>query len=313
METAPIPATRFVTMPSPLRVHVLGRSGSGKTTTIVYLTEHLTRLGFRVGVVKHVHKEGFTFDAKGKNTWRHAEAGACIVIGVAPNELATFKRTENETAFEHLFDAFQRETLDIVLVEGFSRALSTEHSYKIVTAKNTRELRQVLARNKPPILAITGLIASSRASKKFRNKPAPILDITKNGSTLTAIIRRLLRPKELEETYHKTSAKHGGSCIGLAIGVRAAYLASNILGNLSSKDKITIGSKNCLAEAFKMVYPKAHTALQRKKNNQITIRTPASRLQINLAPKKKFGSGAQALAVPDKELFESITLTQHTG
>jgi molybdopterin-guanine dinucleotide biosynthesis protein MobB len=312
MKIASIPATRFIMMSRPLRVHVVGRSGSGKTTTIAYLTEHLTRLGFRVGVVKHVHQEGFTFDTKGKNTWRHAEAGACIVIGVAPNELATFKRTENETPFEQLFDAFQRENLDIVLVEGFSHALSTKHSYKIVTAKTAKELRQVLAKNGPPILAITGLIASSRVSKKLRKRSTPILDITKNGSTLTSIIRRLLRPKELEETYHKTSAKHGGTCVGLAIGVRAAYLASNILGNLGPKDKIKIGSKNCVAEAFRMVYPKAHTALQRKKDNQITIRSRGSQLRINLAPKTKFRNGTQALAVPDKELFESINLTQHT-
>jgi len=295
-------------MSRPLRVHVIGRSGSGKTTTIVYLTEHLTGLGFRVGVVKHVHQEGFTFDAKGKNTWRHAEAGACIVIGVAPNELATFKRTENETPFEHLIDAFQRENLDIVLVEGFSRAPSTKHSYKIVAAKNTKELREVLASNKPPILAITGPIASSRVSRGRRNKPAPFLDLPNNGPTLTSIIRRLLRPKELEETYHKSSAKHGGSCVGLAIGVRATYLASNILGNLGSKDKITIGTKNCMAEAFKMVYPKAHTTLKRERDNQITIRSPGSQLQINLAPKRKFRSSAQALAVPDEELFESINL-----
>jgi molybdopterin-guanine dinucleotide biosynthesis protein B len=286
----------------------VGRKGSGKTTTIEYLTEHLTRLGFRVGVVKHVHTEGFTFDAKGKNTWRHAEAGACIVIGVAPNELATFKRTANETPFEHLFDIFQRENLDVVLVEGFSQAPSMKHSYKIVTAKNTKELRQVLARNQPPILAITGLVASSAVSKRFRNRPVPFLDVTKNGSTLTSIIRRLLRPKELEQTYHKTSAKHGGSCVGLAIGVRAAYLASNILGNLSSKDKITIGSKSCIAEAFRMVYPKAHTAVLRKKNNQITIRSPSSELEIG---PKKFRSGVQALSAPDEKLFESTNLSQH--
>jgi hypothetical protein len=180
-----------------------------------------------------------------------------------------------------------------------------------VTAKNTKELRQVLARNRPPILAITGPIASSRVSKRFRDKPAPFLDIAKNGSTLTSIVRRLLRPKELEETYHEASAKHGGSCVGLAIGVRAAYLASNILGNLGSKDKIAIGGKNCMAEAFRMVYPKAQMALQPKKNNQITIRSPGSKLQINLAPKRKFRNGAQALAVPDKELFESINFIQH--
>jgi molybdopterin-guanine dinucleotide biosynthesis protein MobB len=298
-------------MSTPLRIHVVGRSGSGKTTTIVYLTEHLTRLGFRVGVVKHVHKEGFTFDAKGKNTWRHAEAGASIVIGVAPNELATFKRTEKETPFERLFDSFQRENLDIVLVEGFSKAISTKNSYKIVTAKNTKELREVLAWNGPPLIAITGLVASSRISKKLRDKPAPFLDITKDGSTLISIIRRLVRPKELEEMYHLASVKHGGSCIGLAIGVRAAYLASNILGNLGSEDKIAIGGKNCMAEAFRMVYPKAQTALQPKKSNHITIRSPSLRLQISLAPKKKFRSGARALAVPDKELFESINLIQH--
>jgi molybdopterin-guanine dinucleotide biosynthesis protein B len=296
-------------MARPIRVHVVGPSGSGKTTTIEYLTRHLTRLGFRVGVVKHVHAKGFTFDTKGKNTWRHAEAGAWIVIGVAPNELATFKRTENETPFEHLSDTFQRENLDVILVEGFSQAPSTKHSYKIVTAKNAKELRQVLARNRPPILAVTGLIASSRGSKKFRNKPAPLLNIKENGQTLTSTVRRLLRPKELEEAYHKTSAKHGGSCVGLAIGVRAAYLASNILGSLGSKDKITVESKNCVAEAFRILYPKAHTAVQRKKN-QITIRSPSSKLQINLAPKAKFRSGVQALAAPDKKLFDSINLIQ---
>jgi molybdopterin-guanine dinucleotide biosynthesis protein MobB len=306
-EILPIPATRPVRMSEPLIVHVVGRSGSGKTTTIEYLTKHLRRLGFRVGVVKHVHAEGFTFDARGKNTWRHAEAGACIVIGVAPNELVTFKRTENETPFEHLLDTFQRENLDLVLVEGFSRAPSTKHSYKIVTAKNMKELKQVLAWNRPPILAITGAIASSRAHLRFRKKLPPFLDIRKNGSTLTSIIRRLLRPKELEETYRKSSAKHGGSCVGLAIGVRAAYLASNILGNLGSKDKIAIGSKNCIAEAFRIIYPKAHTSLQRK-NDQITIRSASSKLQINLAPKRNFRSGEQALAVPDTELFGSINL-----
>jgi molybdopterin-guanine dinucleotide biosynthesis protein MobB len=296
-------------MPKPLRVHVVGRSGSGKTTTIAYLTEHLTRLGFRVGVVKHIHEEGFTFDVKGKNTWRHAEAGACIVIGVAPSELATFKRTENETRFEQLFDMFERENLDLVLVEGLSQAPPTKGSYKIVAAKNTNELRQVLGKNRSPILAITGPVATFSVNKTFHNKPAPFLDIANNGPTLTSIVRRLLRPKELEETYHKASVKHGGSCVGLAIGVRAAYLASNILGNLDSKDRITVGTKNCMAEAFRMAYPKACTALQRKKNNQITILTPDSRLRINLAPKGKFRNGAQALAAPDKELFESINLT----
>ena len=249
-------------------------------------------------------------NTRGKNTWKHAEAGARIVIGVAPNELAIFKRTSGETPFEHLFETFRRENLDLILVEGFSRAPSTKNSYKIVTAKNSKELRQVLARNRHLLLAITGPVTCSRVSRSFRNRPAPFLDIMKNGSTLTSIIRRLLRPKELEDTYHKASVKHGGSCIGLAIGVRAAYLASNILGNLDSKDTVTVGSKNCMAEAFRILYPKTHVALQPRKNNQITIRSPSSKLQINLAPKRKFRTGAQVLAVPETELIESVNLSR---
>jgi len=297
-------------MPVPLRVHVVGRSGSGKTTTILYLTEHLTRLGFRVGVVKHVHEEGFTFDTKGKNTWRHAEAGARIVVGVAPNELAIFKRTLSETPFELLLDTLQQEHLDLVLVEGFSQAPSTKHSYKIVTAKNARDLKQILARNKAPILAITGPFASSKGSKIARNKAAPILDLTTKGPSLTSIIRKLLRPKELQEIYHDGCIRHGGSCVGLAIGVRATFLASNILGNLGTQHKITVGTRNCMAEAFRMVYPKARTTLQQKKNNQITMRSPTSKLRIELTPKRKYRNGGQALRAPDSELFQSINFTQ---
>ena len=298
-------------MAMPLRVHVVGRSGSGKTTTIAYLTEHLTRLGFRVGVVKHVHQEGFTFDTKGKNTWRHAESGARIVIGVAPNELAMFKRTSSETPFEYLFDIFRRENLDLVLVEGFSRAPSTRNSYKIVTARNTRELRQVLARNRPPILAITGPVASSTTTRTFRNKPAaPFLDLAEEGPSLTSIIRKLLRPKELDEIFRASSMKHGGSCVGLAVGVRATFLASNILGNLGSQDRVIVGARNCLAEAFRMVYPKAHTVLRREKNDQITVQSRNLNLQVKLASKKKYRDGTQALRAPDRELFESVNLTQ---
>jgi molybdopterin-guanine dinucleotide biosynthesis protein MobB len=300
-------------MPSmPLTVHVIGRSGSGKTTTIEYLTTHLTRLGVRVGVVKHVHKEGFTFDAVGKNTWRHARAGASIVIGVAPNELATFKRTANETTFEHMFEILRRENLDLVLVEGFSRATSTSRSYKIVTAKNTNELGQTLAMNKRPILAISGPVASARPNRRARNKSVPFLDIRKDGPTLTAIIRKLLRPRELKQMYRTASAKHGGACIGLAIGVRAAYLASNVLGNLEPKDKVTYGTKKCVAEAFNALFPIARAVPHRERNDQITITTNKSKLLIKLAPKKPFPNAARVFKSADEILFDDIKLTQNT-
>src|SRR3990172_11152857 len=108
---------------TPLIVSVVGTSGSGKTTTIEHLIASLTRLGFRVGVAKHIHREGFTMDTKGKDTWRHARAGASVVVGVSPNEFAIIKRTPSESEFKNVAEALRAQELDLALLEGFSTAL----------------------------------------------------------------------------------------------------------------------------------------------------------------------------------------------
>jgi hypothetical protein len=227
------------------------------------------------------------------------------VIGVAPNELATFKRTEIETPFEDLFDAFHRENLDIVLVEGFSHDFSTKRFHKIVTAKNTRELRQVLAGYRPPILAITGRVAAFKHRATFRDRPAPILDMQADGSSLVAIVRELLRPNELRELYRKAALKHGSECVGLAIGIRAAYLASNILGTLEATPKLTYGTKKCVAEAFSTVFPKVHPVAG-ERDDTIRIENSGSKVMIQLAPKRLFRTPAEALRSPDDVIFDSI-------
>jgi len=61
-------AKRLLNKKSPLLISVVGGSGSGKTTTIEYLTKHLAGLGLKIGVAKHIHREGFTIDTKGKGT-----------------------------------------------------------------------------------------------------------------------------------------------------------------------------------------------------------------------------------------------------
>lgn len=294
----------------PLVIFVVGRSGSGKTTTIEYLTGQLTRLSFRVGVVKHVHQAGFSFDTEGKNTWRHAQAGARIVIGVAPGELAIFKRPGFETPFEDLFDLFEREKLDLVLVEGFSKAPSTKHCYRIVTAKNTKQLRQALARTRPPILAITGRVAATKSRATSQDRPAPTLDMQTDGNRLVAIVRKLLRPNELRELYRKAAVKHGSECIGLAIGIRAAYLASNILGSLEAGPKLSYGTKKCVAEAFRTIFPEVRPVAI-EQDDTIRIENSRSKVLIQLAPKRAFGSSAEALRCSTNAIFKSISFERN--
>lgn len=185
----------------PLTIHVIGRSGSGKTTTIEYLTSHITSLGLKVGVIKHVHHEGFSFDVEGKDTWRHARAGASIVVGVAPHELAVFKSAEKKTTIHAAYDFLRSEKLDLILVEGFSSAPMAKRSPKILTARNIRELTEILKINKPPIIAITGPIAASKDVTKIRKPPAPILDIHGDDCTLLTIVRKMIKPRTTSRRY----------------------------------------------------------------------------------------------------------------
>lgn len=294
---------------TPLLISFVGTSGSGKTTAIEYLTAHLTRLGFKVGVAKHIHMEGFTIDTQGKDTWRHARAGARIVIGVSPNELAIIHKTTKEVGFQVVAESLRQQNLDVALLEGFSSALAGERIYKIVAAKNLRDLKYTLTKTTPPILAITGSV--SRISRNDSRSSAPLVDVKSEGPLLTSNVRRLLQPRELEQMLDKASLRHGGKCIGLAIGVRAAYISSNAFHDKDSPPQsIICGTKHCIAEAFRTIYPRTRIRMKRLRDDRIEVRSRKASLRIQLAPKGKFASTRQVLTVPDKVLFESVRLTE---
>jgi molybdopterin-guanine dinucleotide biosynthesis protein B len=283
---------------TPVMIFVLGTSGSGKTTTIEYLTAHLTNLGFHVGVIKHIHEGGLTLDTQGKDTWRHAKAGAEIVVAVAPKELIAFKKTSNENRLDNVIKTLRTEPIDVIFLEGFS-ADATKHSYKIVTARDAADLEDTLGKTKPPILAVTGPAART-PSGRLR-----ALDLPSQGAALTSMVRRLVRPSELRRSLLRASKDHGGKCVGLAVGLRASYLASNILGDLSSSES-TFGTKHCIVEAFRHMYPKLRAKMQNRQNDLITVRKEGLTLLIRLAPKKEYNRPEEVLDVPDDELFESV-------
>jgi molybdopterin-guanine dinucleotide biosynthesis protein B len=92
---------------------VTGLSGSGKTTTIEQIIKQLNLLGFSVGTVKDIHREGFSIDTEGKNTWRHREAGAQTVAAHSANETAVIYPNRLP-----LNDLLKHYTQDYVILEG---------------------------------------------------------------------------------------------------------------------------------------------------------------------------------------------------
>jgi hypothetical protein len=197
-----------------------------------------------------------------------------------------------------------------VLLEGFSEAVDGIAIIpKVVTAKDVSDLKYTLRRTKPPILAITGRVV--REHERISNPPAPLIDMRNEGFLLTSIVRRYLHPKEMSKILAEAARRHGGTCIGLAVGVRAAYLTSNVFdGNRLVPDKVICGTKHCIAEAFHTTYPKASAQIADVRDDQITVKSRGKRLTLKLAPKQKnsFTKIEQVLAVPDKVLFESVTL-----
>lgn len=96
---------------------VVGRSGSGKTTLIERLIPVLSGWGVRVGTIKH-HRHRSPVDVPGKDSWRHARAGASAVIVAGPAEVAVFRRMEGPPTLDDMVREFLSD-MDLVLTEGF--------------------------------------------------------------------------------------------------------------------------------------------------------------------------------------------------
>ena len=97
-------------------VSLVGRSNSGKTTFIEKLIQILSQRGYRIGTVKH-HRSDFVFDIEGKDTWRHAQAGAEMVAMATPQGMGLVKKLAGELSLEQIIPLMSG--MDIVIVEGF--------------------------------------------------------------------------------------------------------------------------------------------------------------------------------------------------
>ena len=97
-----------------------GWSGSGKTTLLAGLIPELVARGLSVSTIKHAHHE-FDIDQRGKDSWRHRQAGATEVMVASARRWALMHelRGQMEPSLDEL--VAQMSPVDLLLVEGFKR------------------------------------------------------------------------------------------------------------------------------------------------------------------------------------------------
>ena len=104
-------------MPTPV-IGFSAWSGTGKTTLMEQVIRLLTEQGVRVAVIKH-DGHSFQIDHPGKDTYRHAQAGAQTVVITSPDQTAVIEQSgcTLEQCISRISGA------DVILAEGFKRAL----------------------------------------------------------------------------------------------------------------------------------------------------------------------------------------------
>ena len=102
----------------PAVLGIIGRPGSGKTTLIERLIPELAASGLRVATVKSVAR--FEIDVPGKDSWRHAQAGAETYAVASAAKLAFVTELRAEAALSDIVRRYFAG-YDVVLCEGYRR------------------------------------------------------------------------------------------------------------------------------------------------------------------------------------------------
>ncbi|MEM3073018.1 MAG: molybdopterin-guanine dinucleotide biosynthesis protein B [Candidatus Bathyarchaeia archaeon] len=166
-------------------VAVVGGKHSGKTTVIQRLIYELKRRGYRVGSAKEMSSAGW-INLPDKDAWKHASAGAEIVIATPLNETVCFiKKRLNLNEMSTFFHG-----LDYVILEGFE---SEKTIPKIIAAKDAEE---AVTYSDGLEIAISGIITGLGVEvEKASSLKIPIINCETEAEKLVNLVERMAFPK----------------------------------------------------------------------------------------------------------------------
>ncbi|VVB95268.1 putative molybdopterin synthase [uncultured archaeon] len=167
-------------------ISVVGYKKTGKTTLVERLVSALSKHG-SVGTIKHM--QGHSINTPDTDTWKHAKAGANVVVAVTAEELVKFSGNNNLTK---AIDELANGGMDFAVVEGFKEsklpkiALGEVNAAGIIKqldnleSADIEELVDIILRQ-PEYHTLDSLINKIRKSK----------DLGKTGAigTFTGIVR----------------------------------------------------------------------------------------------------------------------------
>ena len=158
-------------------ISVVGYKKTGKTTLVERLVRALKKQG-SVGTIKHLNEHNI--NTPDTDTWKHAEAGADVVVAVTPNELVKFSRNNNLT---NALDELANAGMDFAIVEGFKDsklpkiALGDVEAPEIVKrldnfeSANIKELVDIILKQ-PEYHTLDSLLCKLKSSKNIEKAGA---------------------------------------------------------------------------------------------------------------------------------------------
>jgi molybdopterin synthase catalytic subunit len=169
-------------------ISVVGYKKTGKTTLVERLVSALSKSG-SVGTIKHMH--GHKINTPGTDTWKHAMAGADVVVAVTPEELVKFSKDNNLTK---AIDELSNEGMDFAVVEGFKDSKLPKIALGDVKAAGI-----IKRLDNPESADIEGLVEIILRQPEYHTLDSLINKIRKSGDfekagaigTFTGIVRAL--------------------------------------------------------------------------------------------------------------------------
>lgn len=101
-------------------VSVVGKGDSGKTTFLEKLIRELADRGVRVATVKH-HIHDYDIDVPGKDSYRHARAGAAATMVSSPEKFALIHDVAEEMPLDTIARIACDAGCDLLITEGYKR------------------------------------------------------------------------------------------------------------------------------------------------------------------------------------------------